>query len=549
MEKFYEVALNDKKESFKEGTTFKEIADHFQNNYDNEIIGVKVNEDFLDLGSTLNRDCNITFFTVADEYGNNVYSRSAIFILILAVKKAFGKKADVIVHHTLNQGIYFTIEGVKLTNEALNVLKSEYKKIVESDLLFTHLTVSRLEAMNYFHKNKMYDRENLLRYIPNTYINIYRIDDLYDYFYGKMAYSTKQIKLYELSSVNDVFILSLPTVFSPNEICDSKLNIKMNQRYQETVIFERSINITKVSDLNLKVSKAEIKDIILMSEAYFDNQLLQAADDILLKKKRIVLLAGASSSGKTTSAKKLRIYLKSKGHNTVSISTDDYFTDIDVRAKDENGDLDFESLNAVDVELFNKHLNELMEGKEVVIPSFDFVKGKRSFDKEPIKLEKNDIIVIEGLHAINDELTKNVNKKYKYKMFISPLESLNMDNHNHIHSTDVRKLRRITRDSRTRGLSASKTLEIWKNIQKGEMDNVFPYQYDVDTVIDSCLLYEIGVLKTYVEPLLYSVDSNDPEYPEALRLINFLRNFLSVPGDDVPNDSVLREFIGSSCFK
>ena len=549
MEKFYEVTVGNKKATFKEGTTYKEIADYFQKDYKDEIIAIKVNNDFIDLGKIIERDCDVSFFTIADEYGNNVYSRSARFILILAVKKAFGKKADVLIHHSLNQGIYFTIEGVKLNSKSLDLLKEEYKKIVDSDLLFTHLTVSRLEAMNYFHKKKMYDKEALLKYISNTYITLYRIDDLYDYFYGRMVYSTKQIKYYKLNSINDVFILALPKRSNPTKVTEVKTDVKMNQRYQEAIAFEKSINVTKVSDLNLKISKAEIKDIVLMSEAYFDNQLIKVADDIISKKKKIVLLAGPSSSGKTTSAKKLSIYLKSRGYNTISLSVDDYFTDLKVRVKDANGNPDFESVKAVDIKLFNTHLTKLLDGEEVIVPTFDFIKGKRYFDKSAVKLEKNDIIVIEGLHAINEKLTSSIDKKYKYKIFISPLESLNIDNHNHIHSTDVRKLRRITRDSRTRGFSASKTLQHWDNVHQGELINVFPYECDADAILDSCLLYEIGVLKTYVEPLLYSVESNDSEYPEALRLINLLKNFLPIPVDDIPNDSVLREFIGGSCFK
>ena len=549
MEKNYEVKLDNHKKSFKEGTTFKEIADYYKNNYDSEIIGVKVNDDFKNLDEKLDRDCIITFYTINSEYGISVYSRSARFMLVLAVQRVFGKKADVLIHHSLNQGLYFTIEGVKIGKNSLELLNKEFQNIIDSDLLFSHITTSRLDAINYLHQKKMYDKERLFKYMPNTYVTFYKLDDLYGYFYGKMAYSTKQIKLYKLTSMNDIFILNLPTVDCPNKIIETDLNVKMNQRYQLAIGFERSINVNNASDLNLKISKSEIKDIILMSEAYFDDQLLELADDIILKKKRIILLAGPSSSGKTTTAKKLCIFLKSKGYNTISISLDDYFIDLANRTTDQNGNIDLESLNALDVKLFNSDLNKLLNNEEVILPSYDFVSGRRYYAKEAITLNKNDIIVIEGLHAINDDLTSSIDKKYKYKVFISPLQSLKIDNHNHIHSTDVRKLRRITRDNRTRGYNATKTLQHWSNIHKGEMKNVFPYSFDTDAVIDSCLLYEIGVLKTYVEPLLYSVDSDNPEYSEALRLINLLRKFLPISSEDIPNDSVLREFIGNSIFK
>ena len=549
MKKLFEVTVNGKTKSFEEGTTYQEIASYYQKDYEYEILGVKVNEDFVDLGSTLSKDSNVEFFTIADEYGNKVYSRSGRFILLLAAQKAFGKKVRVKIKYSFDYVVYFTIDGIDVNDETEKLINKEFQKIVDSDFLFTHLTVSRLEAMNYFHKRKMYDKEKLLKYISNTYINLYRIDYLYDYFYGKMAYSTKQINMFKIKKAVDGFVLMFPSVFIPNELPKFKNNFKMYDKYKIAIDFGRSINISNVSDLNLKVSNAEVRDIILMCEAHYDNQLLKIADDIVDKNKKIILLAGPSSSGKTTTAKKLSIYLKSKGYNTISISVDDYFTDLKLRPKDENGKHDFESINAVDVNLFNENLNQLLKGESVNLPQYDFVEGKRFFDKRTTKLGKNDIIVVEGLHAINDLLTKNIEKRYKYKIFLIFFASINIDDHNHINSVDIRKLRRIIRDSKTRGMSARKTLELWKDIQKGEINNIYPYQFDVDALVDSGLVYEIGVLKTYVEPLLYSVDSSALEYPEAIRLINLLRNFLPITSDDVPMDSVLREFIGGSCFK
>lgn len=548
MNKMYEVVVNGKTKTYEDGTTLKKIADDFKSDYKHEILGVKVNEDFTDLTSTINKDCNVEFFTVADEYGNKVYSRSGRFILLLAIQKAFGKKVNVKIKYSFDYVVYFTVEGIDVNDETEKIINKEFQKIVDADFLFTHLTVSRLEAMNYFHKKKMYDKEKLLKYISNTYINLYRIDDLYDYFYGKMAYSTKQINMFKIKKTIDGFVLMFPSIYNPNELPKFKNNIKMYDKYTTAINFGRSIKISNVSDLNLKVSKAEVTDVILMCEAHYNNQLLKIADDIVEKNKKIILLAGPSSSGKTTTAKKLSIYLKSKGYNTISISVDDYFTDLKVRAKDENGKHDFESINAIDTKLFNENLNKLIKGESVNPPKYDFVEGKRYFDKHTIKLEKNDIIVVEGLHAINDLLTKNIDKRYKYKISLNPLASINIDDHNHINSVDIRKLRRIIRDSKTRGMNARKTLELWKDIQKGEIENIYPYQFDIDALIDSGLVYEIGVLKTYVEPLLYSVDSNASEYPEAMRLINLLRNFLPITSDDVPIDSVLREFIGGSCF-
>lgn len=549
MEKYYQVTCNGKVESFKEGVSYKEIAEYFQEYYPYEIIGAKANEDFVDLSNILQKDCSISFFTVADEYGNKVYSRSARFILVLAVKKVFGSRARVIIQHSQDKGVYFTIEGVRIKDDSLSLITDAFKNIVDSDYLFTRLTVSRLEAMNYFHKKKMYDKELLLKYISNTYINLYRIDTIYDYFYGRMAYSTKQINLFKISRLEDGFILHLPSIFSPQQIMDYKYNSKVHDKFSEAINFGKNINLKNVSDLNYKVSMGNIQDVILMSEAYYNDQLLNLADEIINKKSKLILIAGPSSSGKTTTSKKLCIYLKSKGYNTIAISIDDYFTDLDKRVKNKDGSYDFESIKAVDTTLFNKQINQLLAGEEVYLSQFDFVKGIHNFKEKSVKLNKSDIIVVEGLHALNDDLTKNIDKRYKYKVYISPLTSLNLDSHNHIHTSDTRKLRRIVRDSKTRGVDARTTLSMWSSIQKGEMENIFPFQNDVDSVINSSLMYELGVLKTYAEPLLYSVESIDKEYPEAIRLINFLRNFLPIPSDDIPNDSVLREFIGGSCFK
>ena len=276
---------------------------------------------------------------------------------------------------------------------------------------------------------------------------------------------------------------------------------------------------------------------------------MNLADTIINKKSRLILLAGPSSSGKTTSAKKLSIFLKTRGYNTISISLDDYFTDLSKRHRLPDGSYDFESIKAVNTKLFEEQIKQLLEGEEVYLPYYDFEKGVSNFRKEKTKINKNDIIVVEGIHALNDSLVTNIDSKYKFRIYISPLSCINIDSHNPIHVSDIRKLRRIVRDSKTRGMGALETLSMWPDIQKGELENIYPYQSNVDAAINSSLTYELGVLKTYVEPLLYSVGENDKEYPEALRLINFLNNFLPIPSDDIPNDSVLREFIGGSCFK
>jgi uridine kinase len=323
------------------------------------------------------------------------------------------------------------------------------------------------------------------------------------------------------------------------------------ESFQECGALGKKLGICNISDLNREVSNAKISELVRLSEAHYNRQLFDISAEIYENRKQIklVLLAGPSSSGKTTSAKKIQTYLTSRGMNVIQLSTDDYFLNKEDRPVNEKGECDFESLYCVDLDLFNKQLMQLMDGKKVEIPSYNFLTGKREYNKNYVQLGEDDIIIVEGIHALNDMLTMSIDRKQKYKIYICPLVQINIDNHSHIHTSDLRKLRRIIRDSRTRGLGAADTLSLWGNIQRGEQQNIYPFQDEVDVVINSSLIYEVGVLKTYAEPLLFCVDEDNPVYPEALRLINFLRNVLPIPSDDIPQDSVLREFIGGSCFE
>ncbi len=310
------------------------------------------------------------------------------------------------------------------------------------------------------------------------------------------------------------------------------------------------IGISSAASLNEFVSTGRYDEIIRLSEAHYESQLADIADQIYESKNdiKLVLIAGPSSSGKTTTAKKLEVYLQSKGFKTHSISTDDYFVDREKTPKDENGDYDFEALETVDIDLFNKHLAKLLDGEKVTLPRFNFITGKRETTSNTITLGERDLLIIEGIHGLNEDLTPSVERNRKFKIYISPLTQLNIDNHNRIHTSDTRRLRRIIRDNKTRGYNAADTLQRWPKIRMGEEKYIFPFQDDCDAIINSALIYELGVLKTYAEPLLFSVSEDDETYPEAIRLINFLRNFLPIPSDEVPRDSVLREFIGGSGF-
>ena len=536
---------------FEEGTTFKEIANYFKHNFTYDILVAQVDNDIVDLSDTLKKKCNVNFFDRSSSLGNTIYMNSAVFILTLAITNVLGD-IEIVTEHSVDRGVYCTVRNGKITQSKLNAVYEEMKNIVKEDYLYTKLSVSRLDAIKYFKKLGRMDKVNVLKYISNTYINLYRINDIYDYFYSKMAYSTGEINDFKLTYISDTgFALSIPDIQNPEGTLDYEHHAKVFDKFNEYSAWGNALGINNAADLNKIVSQAGERELINLAEAHYDGQLAKISDIIYNDKKdiKIVLIAGPSSSGKTTTSKKLDIYLRSKGFKTHPISLDDYYIELDKRPLDENGRPDFESISAIDTDLFNKHLTQLLEGKKVSLPTYNFITRKREYNGKTLQLGENDLIIVEGLHALNDELTMSIDNKLKYKIYIGPLTQINIDNHSYIHTSDVRKLRRIVRDSKTRGYTARDTLRNWKDVAKGERNNIYIFQDDADVVVNSALIYEIGVLKTYVEPLLFNVEEDDPEYPEALRLINFLRNFLPIPSDDVPADSVLREFIGGSCYK
>ena len=552
MEKTFKVTVNNSEViECVEGLTYQEIAENFKSYYDFEIIGVKSDNDYVDLCDTLKKSCSIEFYDRSSDYGNKVYLRSAKFILILAVYNVLGKSARIVFENAQDGGVYCIIENVKIDSDIVNKIEEEMHNIVNSDYNFMKFNVSRSDAIKYFKKENRIDSANVLKYISNSYITLYRINDIYDYFHGKMAYSTGQITDFKLNYLEgNGFILSIPEVDNPLIVRSYNHHKLFFEKFDEYNKWGRKIGISNASDLNKLVSSGKIDEVIHLAEAYYDGQLSEIADEISKSSKdiKLVLLAGPSSSGKTTTAKKLSIYLKSKGYVTHAISIDDYFVDREKTPKDEFGEYDFESLKCVDTALFNEHLTKLLNGEEVLLPTYNFMTGKREFHNY-LKLGDKDIIVIEGLHALNDVLTEAIDRDNKYKIFISPLTQLNLDDHNYVHTSDIRKLRRIVRDARTRGKLAHDTLGMWSKIKKGEVNNIYPYQDTVDKVVNSALSYEVSVLKVYAEPLLFNIEEDDATYPEALRLINFLRNFLPISSDLIPPDSVIREFIGGSCFK
>lgn len=551
IDKTVEVTFRNETRKFPLFTSLLEISKNYQKYFNYPILVAKVDNEICELDKEIDRDCTVDFFDRSSTVGNDVYSKSVQFLLVVAAKKVLGSESRIIIKYAIDKGIYCEVEGAILDEQRLQLIDEVMHDMVEKDLVITKLRVDRLDAIKYFKKENMMDKVKVLKYISNTFINLHRLDDVYDYFFSELAYSTKCLDSFKLTYVKDnAFVLLYPRVYNPDLILDYQHKEKIFAEFINHNRWAKTIGITNASDLNDIVSQGKYMDIIRLSEVYYESQLSRIADKIYDNKSNIkfILIAGPSSSGKTTTSKKLEVYLQTKGYRTHTISIDDYFLEREDTPLDENGEKDFESIKAIDIDLFNDHMTRLLKGEKVLIPQYNFITGKKEYKKRWLKIETDDIIIIEGLHALNDELTASIDRNLKFKIYISPLTQLNIDDHNRIHTSDTRRLRRIIRDSRTRGYNAADTLKMWPRIRKGEEKYIFPFQDDVDAVINSSLVYEIGVLKVYAEPLLYSVSEDDEAYEEAIRLINLLRNFLPIASDNVPKDSVLREFIGGSGF-
>ena len=545
-----EVIINNKKYNYDKDTTLFEIAQDFKDDFKYPIILARVGNRLKELTTPIEEPCTIEFLDLTSPEGNTTHVNGLVYIMVYAVKKLYGKSANIIVEHSLDKGIY--IESTfKLNEQKVKEIKEKMKDIIAEDKPIIKMNIDRMEAMKYFEKVGDDAKAGVMKYNTNNYVTLYRLGNLYNYFYNLMPRSTALVKDFDLTYIKDNgFILRFPTVYINDKIKKYEHHPKMFEVFKQYRDWGKKLNLSTSVDLNRIVSTGRISDMIKIDSTVFDHRVLTVAKEISDQKKniKIVLIAGPSSSGKTTTSKKLCMYLQLFGLTPKVIGMDDYFVEREETPKNEDGSYDYECLEAVDLKLFDKQVASLLKGDEVLLPSFNFTFGKKEYNKQ-MKLEEDDILVIEGIHALDDKVLTNIPRTQKYKIYISPLTELNVDDHNRISTTDNRLLRRIIRDNRTRGHSVDDTLAAWKSVRNGEEKYVFPYQDDSDVTINSAAIYEIGVLKTYVEPLLYSVETTSPYYEEAKRLIDFLRVFLPIPSDAVPEDSVLREFIGGSYFE
>lgn len=544
-----EIKVNGHKYQVSKGVTLEELASQFQKDYRYPILLAKVNNVLKELTTEITHQANIEFLDLTSREGNRTHISGLTYVLIYAIKKLYGKNADALVQHSLDKGIYIET-NFKLTSSKVAAIKEEMQKIVDSDMPITKMTIDRLEAIDYFEKIGEKVKAGVMRYNTNTYITLYRLGNYYNYFYNLMPTSTGKLGAFNLTYIKENgFLLQFPTVYISEKIKPYQPHPGMFEAFQEYREWAKIMKVENSVDLNRVISTGKISDLIRIDETLQSNRLLMLSRRINKNKDKIkiVLLAGPSSSGKTTTSRKLCMFLQSFGLHPKVLSMDDYFVEREENPKDENGNPDYECLEAIDLKLFDSQLSDLLKGKEVTIPTFNFALGKKEY-RDKLTLQSDDIIVIEGIHALDPKILTNIPRENKFKIYISPLTELNMDNQNRISTTDNRLLRRIIRDNRTRGYDVEHTLRSWASVREGEEKYIFPYQDEADYTINSALIYEIGVLKTYVEPLLYSVPNDSPYYEEAKRLINFLRLFLPIPADDIPQDSILREFIGNGCF-
>lgn len=542
------VLINGNREIIcKKGTSVNELLEILDNKED--IIAASIDGDIVELSYVIEDDCSLDLIHIYDKVGGKIYRSGLQFVYIVAVKELYGNKVDVRIKHSLDKAIYTTINA-KLTSKDVNNIKKKMQEIIDLDIEFKKKLISKKKALEYFKKNKEMEKVNLYNQISNNYVTFYELLGYYNYFYYFLPYSTGILKIFDLEFVKPNGVVLMYPKGKDNVIPPYHHNeevLKLFKDYEERM--EKGW-ISYAADVNSLAIHGGINEFIKINEMLQDDLLTKAVFDAVSKRNiKMILIGGPSSSGKTTTSKKVALKLKEFGKNPFVISLDDYYKNRVDTPRDENGNYDFETIDAIDVSLFNKHLKKLLEGKEVKMPTFNFLTGEKEYKTPEVKLRKSDIIVVEGLHTLNEELTKKISRGIKYKIYVSPFTPLAMDRHNHISSTDLRLLRRIVRDNRVRGYNAEETIKRWKLMRNSEEKYVFPYQNDGDVLINTALMYEINALRTYVEPLLYSISPDSDNYEEAKRLINFIKNFFSIPDDAIPETSVLREFIGNSYFE
>ena len=535
------------------GTTFVQLAKDFEKNFRGRILIAKQKNRLKELTSEIRSDEDICFYDITNLDAMRVYRRGVSFLMIKAVKDLLGKKAKVVVEHSLHKSYYCEIreENFCLTQEFLDKLSSRMKELAEQDIPIVKHTMHRDEAIKLVREFGMEDKARLFRYRRTSTVNLYELDGFFDYFYGYMPPSTGYVKDFQLMIYERGFLIRFPNQNNPSEILPFHDPAKVSAVFMEQMNWCSLMGVDTVADLNELICDGKFGDLIRINEALHEKKVAEIADAIYhkLDKVKVVLIAGPSSSGKTTFANRLCVQLRVLGIIPHTISLDDYFIDRELVPVDEFGKQDFESIERLDLKQFNEDLTKMIRGEAVELPSYNFLTGKREYKGNVHQLKHGEIFVIEGIHGLNDRLTSSIAPENKFKVFVSAMTQLNVDDHNHISTVDSRLIRRIVRDHQFRGRDAAETISTWNYVTRGEEENIFPFQENADMIFNSATIYELSVLKPYIEPLLFKIDDSMEEYPDAKRLIKFLHYFLSSNSDMIPNNSIIKEFVGGSCFK
>ncbi len=552
-QKTWTVRVDGKTRSYPHGTPYKAIAAEFQGDFPYDILLVERDGKLCELHKLLDRDCTLKMVTAADRPGMQTYERSVVFLMLKAIQDAAGREdiRRVIVDHSVSHGLFIRMEGSILPDKAfLERVEARMRELASQALPIRKSSLSTDDAVALFRKNGMDDKADLLSFRIGSRVNIYTLDDFSDYFYGYMVPDTSYLKWFALEPFETGFVLRLPTQDAPDRLGIFAPSMRVFRALNSATAYAEALHISNVAEMDRVIAEGGATQMILTQEALMEKRIGDIAQEIASRKDvRFVMIAGPSSSGKTTFSHRLSTQLLACGLQPHPVATDNYFKNRADTPRDESGQYDFESLRAMDVEQFNLDMTRLLRGETVEMPRFNFKKGVREYAGDFLTLGSKDVLVIEGIHCLNDRFSHTLPRESKYKIYISCLTTLNIDNHNYIHTSDARLLRRIQRDARTRGYSAQATIKMWPSVRRGEEQNIFPYQDSADAVFNSALLYETALLKPYIEPLLFGVPKDSNEYLEAKRLLKFLTYFLPVPADDVPRTSLLREFIGGGCYQ
>lgn len=546
------VTIGNEKKEFETGTTYEKIAEQYQSVYDDMIALVIVDGKIRELNRTVEKDCEVQFLTFCDDAGHKAYVRTATLLLMKAIRDVLdvNKLHKTKVEFTIGCGYYIDVQGDVTVDKALaEKVGKRMREIVDSDHVIEKNAYQTADAIKLFASQGMEDKVKLFKYRKSSTINVYELDGFYDYYYGYMLPRTGYIQYFEVQSYENGLILNLPEKHAPKELQKFVPRTKLFKTLKQADDWGEKLGIDTVGDLNDRICRGDLNDLILVQEALQERRIGELAKEISEKPGvKFVMIAGPSSSGKTTFSHRLSVQLRTYGITPHPIALDDYFVNREKTPRDANGDYNFECLEALDIEQLNKDMVALLEGKEVELPTFNFKTGQREYRGNVKKLGPDDILVLEGIHGLNDKTSYALPEESKFKIYISALTTLNIDDHNRIPTTDGRLLRRIVRDARTRGSSAQRTIQMWPSVRRGEEENIFPYQEGADAFFNSASIYELAALKQYAEPLLYEIGESEPEYYEAKRLLKFLEYFLGVSTENLPNNSIVREFVGGSCF-